>query len=225
MTNRGIVFSACLILAISTAPVRACDRDSATPRNTPYSAAMMRKLQSGADAQTLILGDSIAARLPTPEIERIFSARVLNVAVGGDRIENTRSMLDAAARPSSGAVKSVILIVGTNNVRDDACAPEKAGGLLATAHKTFPEATLYVVSVLPKGRFGRAFAPEIEKLNHAWRQAATETHGIYVDASASFSDKCAGLEDCPLFRQDRVHPSESGYKLLTEILARSRQDR
>ncbi len=193
-------------MALASQMAVACDENASVPRGTPYSAAMVRRMAAPERPQVLIFGDSIAARLPLYEIEQAFSGRVIDLAVGGDKIENTRWLLDEAARLRVGPPTAVIFSVGTNNVRDDICAPARAAALLAAARATFPAAELYVFSVLHKGRFGRYRAVEIGRLNEAWRRAAKMQRATYIDAETRFSQQCEGVETCPLLRDDQTHP-------------------
>ena len=169
-------------------------------------------------APTFIIGDSIAYRWPSDLLEEAFAKPgVDKLAVGGARIENISFLLEQM--PVSRA-EQVVVVLGTNNVReDDECAfQSKLDFLLTLVRKKAPNASVYMVNLLPKGFFTRAFAAKIASLNLVYSALANQPGVKLVNVHDPMYSRCEGIESCPLLEDDRLHPNKAGYRFLTDIL-------
>ncbi|SEQ37044.1 Lysophospholipase L1 [Faunimonas pinastri] len=196
------------------------------PRGTPYSDRLADKAAVlPPDTRALIFGDSDAGRWPADQLDHLFGTPVLNFAQGGDRFENTRWMIDQVDAPAARAVSSVVVMVGSNSVnRDDPCSLEaKARDLLRSLKPRFPAARVYFVNILQKGRVEGRMSDRVLAANDVLRELSAEFGLTYVDVHGAFAAECGEATDCPLFAEDRVHPSAAGFDLMSRVLARALQ--
>ena len=164
----------------------------------------------------------MAARWPMNALRGAVHSDVENFGIGGDRIENTVWLLDQLRK--SSAPSTLILFVGTNNIRtDNECDFRvKLDRLARVARDRFGSSPIYLVNVLPKGVEGRAFADRIERVNKVYREIASTYSFILLDSHAAVENRCKNKNPCELFDSDRIHLSGAGYEFMTKLIAGAR---
>jgi lysophospholipase L1-like esterase len=168
----------------------------------------------------------MAARWPVNALRGALNVNVENFGIGGDRIENTVWLLDQL-RKNGTPLSTLILFVGTNNVRtDNECDFRvKLDRLARVARERFGSSPIYLVNILPKGIEGRAFADRIERANKVYRDIASTYSLILLDAHAAVESRCKKRHPCELFDSDRIHLSGIGYEFMTKLIAGARAPR
>ena len=105
--------------------------------------------------QLVFLGDSITSRLPQPMLEERYGKyRPVNLGIGGDWTQNVlwrvqHGVLDQAP------VKTVVLLIGTNNIANGFAPDEIARGIgriVGAAHDKAPASKVLVLGIFPRGR-------------------------------------------------------------------------
>lgn len=217
------MFFAAFCSALSVAPLgfaAAQAPDEAVPRDAKWVARATQKT-SEIDKNRggiLVLGDSIAARWPRELQVEMFGRNFVNLAVGGDRIENVLWRLHlydlAAAKP-----QAVVLIIGTNNLRSDRDGGliwSRLEALIRAVKAALPSTPLFVADIMPRGK----------DLRFQHDQAAILNQQIYANTALGYTPlsfkavitaHCDGLDQCSLYN-DTVHPNAEGYFLLGNVL-------
>jgi hypothetical protein len=166
----------------------------------------------------LVIGDSIAEEWPRELRDEVFGAPSYNFGEPGDKLGNIVWRLQRAHYFPGNRFKTIVVIAGTNNVsRNRAC--EISGGLIELTdmlREMSPEASIYVVSILPRGS-GLKIA--IKKIGEINRDLKASGNLRFVDAHSAILAACQGQEHaCSLYSDRRLHLSAEGYRLLGTML-------
>jgi lysophospholipase L1-like esterase len=167
-------------------------------------------------SETLLVGDSITAGWRSAQED--LGRPVTNFGVSADRTENVLHRLDRAEL-AGAPFRRVVLLIGTNNTaRDDTCAILAGiAAIVERLHQGLPQARIYVVSILPRGRRLAARRGLIETVNAELAREQERLGVTFVDAFTPFVQACGEAEECPLLA-DRLHPGPEGYAVLARTL-------
>ncbi|HMN70386.1 MAG TPA: SGNH/GDSL hydrolase family protein [Rhodoblastus sp.] len=167
----------------------------------------------------VVLGDSIVARWPKPQLAGVLGDPIVVLANGGDRIENTNWTLTQVDQSKARTVRRVVSEVGTANLTDTGCEfVARTRAYFQNLRRVFSNAKIYALNIYQKGLGGRARVEQVRAANEAIRSAAADNNIAYVDIHDPLENKCVGQESCALLEANRVHPSQAGYDLFTAVL-------
>jgi lysophospholipase L1-like esterase len=168
--------------------------------------------QKNKPCEMVFVGDSITAQwveVAGQEVWRKnYGERALNLGVGGDKTQHVLWRLENMDLKSFKP-KVAVVMIGTNNIADsvaDIAAGVKA--VLDATRRTFPEAKIILVSILPRDK--PVLADKTAAVNKIIRTYADDSSVFYFDLAAQFTpegDSWKGL--CP----DRLHLSTEGYEM------------
>lgn len=164
----------------------------------------------------VVLGDSITFG---GDWERLLPG--VPVANEGYPEYTTEQLLPVAERVAAGTPAAVLVMTGTNDIRDGhppAWTVARLERLLDVFAGRSPDTLVVVQSVLPRAEK----ASEIEQTNAAIR-AAVEARGLrYVDLHAEFDDGSGGLRAAET--SDGWHLTDAGYRRWADQLAPLRRE-
>lgn len=210
--------------APASAPGRTCPPEAvrATTTPTPHPDVQVG-LQNYVSEQlgngphrVIAMGDSIMQGWPRPKLEAILGAKVLNIGFGGDGTEQVLWRLNNLDW-SHQKPEYVLLLVGTNDIRFPACAIVQ--GILSTVlqlHATFPNASLIVVGILPRGERLQQASETIAMVNREIKAAAPAHQYLFLDAHDTFMNG----DRYGLYAPGNLHLSADGYDVLGDQLRR-----
>ncbi len=178
--------------------------------------ALMARLAAGPAPEAVILGDSLAAGWPAPDLDRAAGLPTLNLGLPGDRVQTTRWRLAAMAafaiRP-----RRAIVMVGTNSFAEgDPPATIVAGldALVALLRAAWAPPVIVLATVpwreTPPGR------------SEADRLALNAAIGDWVRIAPLpllACDAALGPDPAPGLEADRLHLNACGYAALGAALA------
>jgi lysophospholipase L1-like esterase len=175
----------------------------------------MARLAAGPATDAVILGDSLAAGWPGPDLDRAAGLPTLNLGVPGDRVQTTRWRLAAMA---SFVVRPclAILMVGTNSFADGDDAETITAGLaalLASLRAAWAPPTI-VLATLPwrASPPGRNEADRLH-LNAVIADLARAEALLLLDCDAAL-----GPDPAPGLDADRLHLNARGYAAISAAL-------
>lgn len=220
------LFLATLCSLLSMSPVEnagAQISDERVPRDAKWIARATKKIGEINENRggILVLGDSIAARWPRELQVEMFGRNFVNLAVGGDRIENVLWRLNLYDLPAAEP-QAVLLIIGTNNLRSDRDGEliwQRLETLIGAIKSVLPSTPMLVADIMPRGK----------NLRFQYAQRAILNQRIYANTALGYTpvrfsevitEHCDGTAQCPLY-DDSVHPSIEGYNLLGGVLRRA----
>ena len=229
---RRLAVGTLLVASLQVVPAEAetaCDpkalRLATTPLATTFSfvaqdnVAVLATMPAAADV--VAVGDSITRRWPAESLEKAFpGGGVFNYGMEGDRTQNILHRL-SAPRLSRLQPRTVVLLIGTNNLADGHPACAIAGGIRAVVARIdalWAKPTLRIVEVLPRGERFDAYEADRRSVNAAIRELMSERGGgsvVTVDEPIT----CGHRPDCPNYDPDHVHLSAGGYDVLQNALA------
>ncbi|WP_244539402.1 GDSL-type esterase/lipase family protein [Methylobacterium sp. 174MFSha1.1] len=173
--------------------------------------ALMARLAAGPAPGAVILGDSLAAGWPEPDLDAATGRSTLNLGLPGDRVQTTRWRLAAMAafalRP-----RLAILMVGTNSFADGDDPETIVAGLaalLASLRAAWAPGWI-VLATVPwrESPPGRSEADRLA-LNAAIADLAHRESLLLLDGDAALGpDPATGLD------ADRLHLNARGYAAL-----------
>jgi lysophospholipase L1-like esterase len=178
--------------------------------------ALLARLAGGPAPEAVILGDSLAAGWPGPDLEAATGCPTLNLGLPGDRVQTTRWRLAALAafaiRP-----RLAVTMVGTNSFADGDGETRVIAGLAAllAALRAAWAPPVIVLATVPwrESPPGRSEADRLA-LNAALADLADREALLLLDCDAALGpDHAAGLE------ADRLHLNACGYAALSGALA------
>jgi lysophospholipase L1-like esterase len=161
-------------------------------------------------ADVLIMGDSIAAGWPMKMLDEAFPGQTIGkVAMTGERVEETRWKLDHIDLTP----KTVVLIVGTNNLgRDPPLAISATILSLVSEIQRRWRPKIDVFAILPRGENGAFRKAERLAINE------TVSKGLPVAIRHIDLDDKLSCAPCAAFRPDNIHLTADGYRILTEAV-------
>ena len=171
------------------------------------SAVDRRRISS---TSIVLLGDSITAEGPWEEL--FPDLPVVNEGHSGFTTEQLVPIAERVARADPAAV---IVLTGTNDIRDGhpaAWTRERLATLLDRL-ASGTDATVVVQTILPRSDA----ADEVRRANAAIRDEATGRGLRLVDLHPEFDDGTGGLRDTET--SDGLHLTRAGYDRWAEVLA------
>jgi platelet-activating factor acetylhydrolase IB subunit beta/gamma len=153
-----------------------------------------------------------------PSLQAALGRPTLNLAFGSDGTEQVLWRLQTFDW-SRQHPDYVFLLVGTDDMRFPTC-PVLQGVLAVVrkAHSVFPDATIIVTSILPRGDDLRVRDSEIVSINQQLAAAAQRDRFLFFDAHDAFL--CGHHTPCPLYLPGNLHLTPAGYQVLSDMLHR-----
>jgi platelet-activating factor acetylhydrolase IB subunit beta/gamma len=172
-----------------------------------------------ASVDTILIGDSIFADWPQPDLDRLFAGRsVYNYSIGGDRTQNTLWRLDEP-RLRTIEPQEVILLIGTNNLmaNDKSCAIVAGiSSIIRRVDELWRKPKVIVVDILPRGPSWSFKNLERRQVNDAvHRIIQSRGHAKTINADEIIT--CGRSTVCGTYRSDRVHLTPEGYAVLGKL--------
>ncbi len=196
--------------------------------------ALKKFERAPADAEILLIGDSLAEAWDVIGLAAALGKTVANLGVGGDRTQTILWRLDQMDRTKFDPT-DILLLAGTNNLsdRDPACAI--GAGLAqigAKIHDAWPNAHLWVLETPPRGLdFAEKMPDRLDMYRIMEEQLDFEATFLNFDAELtcgvgsfpeSYFDPIPYRQrppsPCANYRQDLAHLEPAGYELLTQKL-------
>ena len=220
------------------------EKDTAVSETVRYSISFRKLVDKGNIAETatgtsespnecpdppttLIIGTSIADDLNADKLAgRHKTAKVIKLCKRGGHIKQLSDMLDDFYKSSecnSGAVKKVIISVGTNDIRycrkgvGHLFFPVK--NLIHKIKTFFPDARVYLQSLIPvRYQHNNPENPHIVKnvleFNRLLLKVAMTEDCLFFDMFGKFLDSTPSRIPIPGLYRDTVHLSTSGLSIL-----------
>ena len=192
--------------------------------NAGFMAAHERfvKIANEGAAELVFLGDSITAGWGRKNDiwEAAFGAyKPANFGIGGDRTQHVlwrieNGELDGAIKP-----KAVVVMIGTNNVRDNEAEGIAKGVTLIveTIRAKQPQAKILLLAVFPRGeKPENPFRDKLKQVNAVIAKLDDGEHIHYLDIGEKFleSDGSLTKEIMP----DFLHLSAAGYQIWADAI-------
>ncbi|WP_147028832.1 GDSL-type esterase/lipase family protein [Methylobacterium oxalidis] len=172
-----------------------------------------------ARVDTFIVGDSLAQNWPLDLFRRAGGLRPVNAGIGSDRTQQILWRLSAMELHRI-APRSVIVIVGTNNLSglEKACAI--SAGIMAVIRKVraiWSDAKITFVEIPPRGEKFKDFECQRQSVNSSVRAQVRKIANAETFNADSIIT-CGYRVECTNLNADRLHLSHSGYVSLTAAL-------
>jgi hypothetical protein len=90
-------------------------------------------------------------------------------------------------------------------------------GVLDTIREKFPDTPVFWIAITPTGLRWKAW-PQIKKANILIQKACKRKNHTYFISTKSYFLNPSGLPKDELFREDRLHLNEEGYKVWTSVI-------
>lgn len=179
-------------------------------------------------APLMLIGDSQGAQWPQEKLDALFGkGNVLNLALAGDRIQNTLWRLEQI-EPAQYNPSFIFLALGTNNQGDEEPGCAIAKGLTAVQVKLanyWPNAKIIMLKMMPRGTDGFGYQEKERVVAMKEVRLLPQTTLLDVDqditcglmgvpSSTWFKLKSAvwpGQSACKYMRADSLHLSNEGY--------------
>ncbi len=166
---------------------------------------------------TVALGDSIMEGWPLALLDQATGGPAINAGFGQDGTEQVLWRLRTTDWRDQSPQR-VLLLVGTNDLRFDACAIYQ--GILtvvAQVRRVFPSASVVVTAILPRGNNLLEHDQTIAETN-ALLNLGAESHAFrFFNPHDAFL--CNHQTPCALFQPGNLHLTAEGYGLLSRLLA------
>ena len=200
------------------------------------------KIKDGLNPEVVMVGDSITHRwagLPTVDKnygphgpvswKKLYGDKpVLNLGFGADRVQNVLWRIEHGEMDGLKP-KWIVLLIGTNNLvgggaYDRACTPaeiaEGVKNLVGVIHAKAPGAKLVVMGVFPRAATAKdPFRTKIKEVNAlVGKQCAEVKDTTFLDIGDKFLKPDGSLPHDLM--PDLLHPSEKGYAIWAEALAK-----
>jgi platelet-activating factor acetylhydrolase IB subunit beta/gamma len=172
-------------------------------------------------ADIVIIGDSIARRFKPDFYPPNFAdKRVLNLGVGGDKTQNVLWRLNDLPLSNINP-KTVLVILGTNNLRDKDAPCDIYSGIMAVVQrmkKVWAGADIIVTEIFPRGKnfaFRRDDRLTLNRLLSDGQQEGGYRF-LTVDEAAFTAPDGNGVPDS--YKPDLLHLEAPGYFRLSQAL-------
>ncbi|WP_201834803.1 GDSL-type esterase/lipase family protein [Microvirga zambiensis] len=202
----------------------ACPQADLIVTTTPAPAQMAARVREHlalkanppTSANVVMIGDSLVRGWDPAWARAAFAqARIWNLGIGGDKIQNVlwrlRDLALASLHP-----RRVVLLAGTNNIAGDNQPCAIAAGIaeiVRTLAEVWPGARIDVIAIPPRGdAFASRNAARLEA-NRLIRDVARRDGVRYLDADAALIE--AGSL---AYRPDKLHFTELAYRILGDLL-------
>jgi beta-glucosidase len=177
-------------------------------------------------ADLVFLGDSITAgwgdvnrKGNGQEVwKRLYAPRnAVNLGIGGDRTQHVLWRIE------NGEVdgikpKAVVLMIGTNNVKDNTAA-EIAAGITAIVRRLrdkLPESKVLLLGVFPRGEKPGAAREKLAEVNEKIKRLAEGAMVVYLDIGENFTSNDGTIS--PEIMPDYLHLSPKGYQIWADAI-------
>jgi beta-glucosidase len=204
------------------------------PAFLPRHQQILERVAQG-NIDMIFVGDSITHAWETrgkTVWDQYYAPRnAVNMGLSGDRTQDVLWRLDNDNGEIDGiSPKLAVLLIGTNNSRDQNTAEEIADGIKAICAKLrtkLPKTKILMLAIFPRGDVGQrenkecnaVLNPQWAKNNEASKLAskiADSKHIFYLDINEAFLDKNGVLSRDIM--PDLLHPNEKGYKIWAEAM-------
>lgn len=194
---------------------------TATARPSPPSSITVLRL---GDSRTIGIGSSWGTGY-APELQRLLGQAGIAVSYApiagstGWDVQNLRSIVDSAIAASHPDL--IVLAVGTNNAANAGVPPHGMTGIEAA----YSDLVRRILADAPAAKLVIA---EIQYSSAGW--APNEVHVNVAAIHASWLTQCAGrcwlsnlqgISRCGYLGGDNIHPSDAGYQVMADQLART----
>lgn len=178
----------------------------------------VQRAQQG-DIDLLLHGDSITDWWVQGDenaamFEKYFgNIKTANFAIAGD---TTQGVLWGLKNGEGQGFqpKAVMLMIGTNNSRDNTAAEiaEGVGAVVLEMRNDFPDAKILLLAIFPRSTPGDPVREKLAEVNRIISRLDDQEHVFYMDIGDQFLDEDGlFLEDA--FRTDNLHPAAKGYDI------------
>jgi hypothetical protein len=216
---KGLALTLCLFAVVCGRATAAevCDDVEQTMATTPSPPdtierwrrhlAEVESARTAVSVDTVVVGDSLAEMF---DAKYWAPKKILNLGIGGDKTQQTLWRLNAFDW-SSVSTKTVLLILGTNNLAGQKpCAI--VGGLNHVVHKLttiWPTARISYLDIPPRGADFHQYEAQRLQIN----EAMGNVPGL---ASFNLDDAltCGGILPCKNYQSDFLHFTRDGYATL-----------
>lgn len=171
---------------------------------------------AGLNTELVFFGDSITARWRTLYPEHFRATwqpySVLNLGIGGDKIQHVLWRVTNGAFPATLQAKVVVLMIGTNNATDNNTDANKLAGIAAIISKLkaeHPSTQVLLLGILP--RKGRLADAQTKRMNTGLATMHNPAEGIhFLNMRQAFTNADDTLNKA-LYAADELHPNLEGY--------------
>ncbi|QRF54333.1 hypothetical protein D4A92_22705 (plasmid) [Rhizobium rosettiformans] len=194
--------------------------------------AKIRETLADANPDVLLVGDSLIQKWPANDLKNQFKGiSVYNAGVGSDRVQNVNWRLkdDVFTKVSPNFV---VYLAGTNNLSSQkSCAIIEGIRITLVEIRTlWPNATVVILTIPPRGDELEEYASIIEEVNYGIRTEMPDKKIIALDLHKAFLEACQATtfskllylvgigSRCELLSSDMLHFSPAGYALIAEKL-------
>jgi hypothetical protein len=216
---KGLALTLCLFAVVCGRATAAevCDDVEQTMATTPSPPdtidrwrrhlAEVESARTAVSVDTVVVGDSLAEMF---DAKYWAPKKILNLGIGGDKTQQTLWRLNAFDW-SSVSTKTVLLILGTNNLAGQKpCAI--VSGLNHVVHKLttiWPTARISYLDIPPRGADFHQYEAQRLQIN----EAMGNVPGL---ASFNLDDAltCGGILPCQNYQPDFLHFTRDGYATL-----------
>jgi lysophospholipase L1-like esterase len=163
-------------------------------------------------SSTFTLWKSVKKDLQLPNL--------VNNGFGGAVIHDILNNFDRIATPWSP--ENILIFVGTNDISIPKPATseyvfEKTKELFGIIQNMIPGARIFYLPITPTQARWKLWNIA-NKANEMIKRYIESNHQItFIDIRSQFLDK-NGIPDKKLFRMDKLHPNEKGYRILSEAI-------
>lgn len=191
------------------------------PVGRAYPPAAITELSHREQSEAAVIGDSIAQRWGSVDLQRLFHEDVQNLGYSGDTPWNVLWRLHKIKTPP--VWRRVLLIVGVNAAwLDPKChtvAAAVEADVVEVKHLA-PRARVYVLSVLPFQDGLSSSLPMIASIDHKLQADSGPLKYSYIDPVHDFLAVCQDKKSCPLL-DGWLHPTELGYAVIANAVRNS----
>lgn len=241
LRQTSVVAAFSILLQMTTLFALATDTPALNPAADPqpreedwcvaqHQSLNQKALRGGFDV--MMLGDSVTWEWDADGWEgnkntglavwpQLAKLRPATFAVSGDRTEHLLWRLQNGNLEVPTPPKTVVLLIGPNNIRQREDRPEEVAAgiekILKTVQAKFPQTKILVYGILPPGKLPEdAPRKAASATNELIRQLADGKRVRYVNIEAAFLDE-NGHQIDEMFR-DGLHLSQKGYEAWAKSL-------
>jgi hypothetical protein len=145
---------------------------------------------------------------------------VIQRGYGGAKLSDFSFYADRILYPHPS--RAIVLFIANDITgSEDDRTPEEVRDLfldvLDTIRGKFPDTPVFWIGITPTGLRWKAW-PQIEKANMLIQKACNERKNTHFISTKNFFLNSSGLPKDELFREDRLHLNEEGYKVWTSVI-------
>jgi beta-glucosidase len=151
-------------------------------------------------------------------LEKYFSRwRVANFGIAGDTTQGVLYRLQNG-EGTGFSPRSVMLMIGTNNTGRNTAdeIAEGIGAVTLQLRKSFPDASILLLAVFPRGAANDPVRTTIAEINQKIAKLHDGQKVHYLDIGAKFLDTDGNIPRDVM--SDALHPSSKGYEIWAEAV-------